>query len=38
MRSLDTAIAELLENRVISREDAMAKATAPDKLTRAMAA
>ena len=38
MRSLDTAIAELLENRVISREAAMAKATAPDKLTRAMAA
>ena len=38
MRSLDTAIAELLGNRVISREDAMAKATAPDKLTRAMAA
>lgn len=38
MRSLDTAINELLSAGMISREDAIAKANAPEKFGRAFAA
>ncbi|MBC24357.1 MAG: type IV pili twitching motility protein PilT [Phycisphaerae bacterium] len=38
MRSLDTAIAELYFNGMISREDAVAQAAFPDKLERQLAA
>jgi twitching motility protein PilT len=38
MRSLDTAISELLYNGMITREDALAKATAPEKIGRLVAA
>ncbi|MBL1216497.1 MAG: PilT/PilU family type 4a pilus ATPase [Planctomycetes bacterium] len=38
MISLDTAIAELFFNGMISREDAIAQAAYPDKLERALAA
>ncbi|MFG0328727.1 MAG: type IV pilus twitching motility protein PilT [Phycisphaerales bacterium] len=38
MMSLDTAIAELYFNGMISREDAIAQAAYPDKLERALAA
>jgi pilus retraction protein PilT len=38
MRSLDSSIAELYNNGVISREDALAKAAAPEKFGRTAAA
>jgi twitching motility protein PilT len=38
MRSLDTAITDLYHAGTISREDALAKSAAPDKLARLAAA
>jgi Tfp pilus assembly ATPase PilU len=38
MRSLDTAIAELYHNGMITREDALAKSSSPEKLGRLAAA
>ncbi len=38
MRSLDTAIADLYQNGMISREDALAKTSAPERFGRSQAA